>query len=188
MMVVLAACNNNNSNKPAATEAKDSSSHAHHGARSDTSKGSPHRAVMADIGDAHVHIEYGAPAVRNRVIWGGLVPYDAVWVTGAHRATSITISEDMQVADHPLPAGKYAFFTIPGKEKWTVIINRNWQQHLADEYNEQEDVFRFTVVPQFDQPFTERLTYAIQPGDEGKGTISVAWEKVKINLPVEAKK
>lgn len=186
MMVFITGACNNNSNKPS-TPSTDSTAHAQHGGHSDTTKGSPHRAVMADIGNAHVHIEYSAPAVRNRVIWGGLVPYDAVWVTGAHRATSINISEDMIIADHALPAGKYAFFTIPGKEKWTVIINKNWQQHLADDYDQKEDVFRFMVTPQYDQPLAERLTYAVQPGNNGEGTISVAWEKWKISFPVKTK-
>ncbi|WP_315823234.1 DUF2911 domain-containing protein [Paraflavitalea speifideaquila] len=55
----------------------------------DTLKGSPARMAMANIGKSYIRIEYHAPGTKDRVIWGGLVPYGTVWVTGAHSATTI---------------------------------------------------------------------------------------------------
>ncbi|MBC8923868.1 DUF2911 domain-containing protein, partial [Escherichia coli] len=77
---------------------------------------------------------YHSPGVRKRIIWGGLVPYDEVWVTGAHDATTVEMPKAFVVNGKTIPAGKYAIFTIPGKNAWTVIINKQWQQHLATEY------------------------------------------------------
>jgi hypothetical protein len=112
----------------------------------DTMKGSPERMTMANIGRAHVHMEYHSPGVKNRVIWGGLVPYDQVWVSGAHSATTIDFSKDVFIMGGTVKAGTYAFFTIPGKQNWTVILNTNYDQHLADEYDQKEDVARYQVT------------------------------------------
>ena len=81
-----------------------------------------------------------------------------------------------------IPAGKYAFFTIPGKKNWTLIINKNWEQHLASEYDEKEDIIRVEVKPK-KVDHTERLQYFIEMSDNKQGKISVAWEKIKIELP-----
>ena len=71
----------------------------------DTMKKSPHRIAMANIGDAHVHIEYGSPGVRGRTIWGGLVAYDQVWAAGAHNATKISFSKAVKIGTTKVEAG-----------------------------------------------------------------------------------
>lgn len=154
----------------------------------DSLKGSPHRMMMANIGESHVHIEYSSPGVKNRIIWGGLVPYDQVWVAGAHQATTIDFSKDVTIMNKPVKAGTYAFFTIPGKEKWTAILNTRFDQHLADQYNQQEDVARFEVTPAALNKQVPRLSYAVVPATDTSGAIEFAWDKLKISLPVTAKK
>src|SRR5690349_23229846 len=93
--------------------------------QTDTTKGSiPSQAEMM-FGKIGVRIQYYAPAVRGRIIWGGLISYDQVWVTGAHRATSLEINSSFEIEGKVLDPGKYALFTIPGKDRWTIIINKN---------------------------------------------------------------
>lgn len=145
---------------------------------------SPPRMAMADAGRTHVHIEYNAPSVRDRVIWGELVPYDAVWVTGAHMATTLQFDNDLRIEDQTVPAGKYAFFTIPGEEKWTVILNRNWDQHLADDYDPELDVLRIEVEPE-QHEFTEQLTFNVLGNLDGRGVIELMWEELKISIHIE---
>ncbi|MCP9236321.1 DUF2911 domain-containing protein [Lewinella sp. JB7] len=145
---------------------------------------SPHTTTMGNIGNAHVHIEYSSPSVRGRTIWGGLVAYDQVWSTGAHNATAVNFSEPVRVGNIELEAGTYAFFTIPGRENWTVILNENYDQHLADDYDESLDRVRVNVTPErLDQP-VESLTYAVEPGADGHGAITVAWDSLKIALHI----
>ncbi|MBK7872350.1 MAG: DUF2911 domain-containing protein [Saprospiraceae bacterium] len=149
----------------------------------DTLKSSPTRETMIILNDNHIHITYGSPGVRGRVIWGGLVAYDQVWATGAHNATSIMFSKDVIINEQKIPAGTYGFFTIPGKEEWTLILNKNYKQHLADDYNEKEDVIRVNVKPEKQNNITQRLTYQIEASDDKSGNISVYWEYLKISLP-----
>lgn len=117
------------------------------------------------------------------MIWGGLVAYDNVWVTGAHKATNIEFDKDINIGGTTVSAGKYAFFTIPGSEQWTIIIDKNWNQHLADDYDQAEDVVRLTVAPQTEQIHQERLRYEIESKSDTSGNISVQWDKLKVLIP-----
>ena len=148
---------------------------------------SPHTAVMEMIGDAHIHIDYSSPGVRGRIIFGGLVGYDNVWQAGAHNATWIETNKDLIINDEILPKGKYGFFTIPSKKDWTIMINKNWNQHGKDDYDEKDDVIRFKVKPTISDQITEHLEYKVTKVSESEGTISLAWEKVTINFPFKIK-
>lgn len=152
----------------------------------DTSKKSIKSMAFAVVNGDSINIRYHSPAVRKRIIWGGLVPYDEVWVTGAHDATTLQVDKPFIVRGTTIPAGKYALFTIPGKKEWTVIINKNWQQHLATEYDQKEDLIRVSVKPR-KNTHTERLQYYVQDKGNGKAVISVAWEKVKLDFEILVK-
>jgi hypothetical protein len=153
-------------------------------AQADTAKKSIKAYVQNKIGAARLTIHYHSPAVRDRIIWGGLVPYDRVWVTGAHTATSIESDKDLIINGWKIPAGKYAFFTIPGRDEWTVIINKNWDQHLADEYKQSDDLLRLKIKPDTLDHKQERLMYDIDQWAQKEGNILVMWEKLKIVIPV----
>lgn len=144
---------------------------------------SPHTSTMGMVGDAHIHIDYSSPGVRGRIIFGGLVGYNNVWQAGAHMATWLETNKDLTIDGKVLPAGKYGFFTIPSKEDWTIMINKNWNQHGKDDYDEKDDVIRFKVTPIITDEITEHLEYKVNKLSETEGTISLAWEKVTISFP-----
>lgn len=177
----LFACSN-------AGSGKDKDGHKHDApgtpAPKDASKKSIPTEAKKTIGNAEIKINYHAPAVRGRVIWGGLVPYDSVWVTGAHNATTLEVSKEFQVSDKTIPAGKFALFTIPGRDEWVVIINKNWNQHLADDYSEKEDLVRVKVKPQPTEPLEERLKYEIVPSGDKEADIIISWEKLRVPFQI----
>jgi hypothetical protein len=162
--------------------------HEHHQttpatAEADTLKKSLPKETHAMVGNAHITIKYTAPVTKGRVIWGGLVPYNEVWVTGAHRATSFEIDKDFTIGDQNIQAGKYAIFTIPGEEQWTFILNKNWNQHLADNYNVAEDMLRLEVIPEVRDEPQERLSYSIHSISDGEAHLKISWEKITITIP-----
>lgn len=170
---------NNNADKPVPTSKKDTplvSTEAPKSIPSETSK---------PVGNTTITIRYTAPAVRGRAIWGALVPYDKIWVTGAHNATSFEVGKNFRIGGKTVPAGKYALFTIPGKEAWTVILNKNWNQHQADHYKESEDVVRLKVKPQTASETVERLKYEINPTSERTAGVTISWEKLRIPFSIE---
>ena len=148
---------------------------------------SPKTAAMANIGDAHIHIDYSSPRVRGRQIYGGLVAYDEVWAAGAHRATVINFPTEVVIDGTSIPAGKYGFFTIPGKNQWTLIINKAWDQHMADDYEPKEDLIRIEVRPETLDEVQEELLYTIKKTGEHTGRVSLAWGKVKVGFDFKVK-
>jgi len=145
---------------------------------------SPKATISQVVGTCTVTIEYHRPRVRNRAIWGELVPFGEVWRTGANEATTIGFSQAVKVAGYPVPAGKYALFTIPGRDKWTVILNKRYQQMGAFEYNLSEDVLRFDVRP-VAISFTEYLTFEIYPAGDSSAYVDLDWEKLRVYFLVE---
>lgn len=195
-MIILTAtlmmsCGNGNENKTD-EHAMDHSDHTDH-ASQDEKKAekkkplSPEETTMANIGNTHVHIEYSSPGVRGRTIWGGLVGYDNVWSTGAHKATSIDFSTDVDFGGVAVKKGKYGFFTIPGKDKWVVILNSNYNMHLADDYDDAEDVARVDVTPEDLTETVEHLKYTVKDNGNGAGVLSVAWDKIQVSVDITSK-
>ncbi len=148
---------------------------------------SPVLSAMAMIGDNHVHIEYGSPSVRGRNIWNGLVAYNQVWATGAHKATWIDFSKDVIIQGKLIPKGKYGFFTIPNKSKWILIISKSWNMHLADDYTIENDIIRLNVKPKKQKSLVESLTYEVVETGKNKGSIKMRWEYLNVSFNFENK-
>lgn len=148
---------------------------------------SPRKTAMDMVGDNHVHIDYGSPSVRGRMIWNGLVAYGQVWATGAHKATWIEFSNDVKINSQVVPKGKYGIFTIPDKNEWTIILSKDWDMHLADDYNADNDLLRLKIKPQKGKSLTESLTYRVKALGQGKGQVSMSWEYLTVEFAFENK-
>jgi len=140
---------------------------------------SPRDSVSGSIGASTVAINYGSPSVRNRVIWGKLVPYNAVWRAGANEATTFTTSKDIMVEGKKLPAGKYGFFVKPTSTNWTIIFNSVPNQWGAFKYDSTKDVLRVQVTPKANA-MTERLVYTIDANG-----FNLTWEKLTVPVAVK---
>lgn len=143
---------------------------------------SPKASVAYTIGLTDVKVNYGSPAVKERVIWGNIVPYDNVWRAGANEATTIEFSTDVNMEGQTLKAGKYALFIIPGETDWTVIFNKKNDQWGAYSYDESEDALRITVTPKLNEGMQERLTYTIHDMKMDMGYVKLAWEKMRLYM------
>lgn len=141
---------------------------------------SPADSISRGIKNTNIDIHYSSPAVKDRKIWGGLVPYDKVWRAGANEATTFETDRDIEVQGKLLPAGKYSFFLIPKENgNWTAIFNKQPKQWGAFKYNESEDQLRVEVKPGKLKHPQEKLVYNITPQ-----RISLEWEKVVVPLKI----
>ena len=138
---------------------------------------SPPQEVKAVVGDLSISIAYSSPGVKNRKIWGELVPYNKVWRTGANEATTIEVSRDCKVGGSVLKAGKYSLFSIPGENEWTIIFNSVPDQWGAYKYDAAKDALRIKAIPTESAEFNERLKFEIM--QEGKASLS--WEKLMVS-------
>lgn len=148
---------------------------------------SPKAEVMQIVGFTEVRISYSRPAVKNREIWGKLVPYNSVWRAGANEATKFIFSSDVIIEGKSLKAGSYSFFVIPSKTEWTIIFNKIADQWGAFQYNDAEDALRLKVKPKKSNHFYEWLTYEITKTDDYSANVSLVWEMIKIEFKVKSK-
>lgn len=153
-------------------------------AQVDIPRVSPKASVSQVIGVTEVKITYSRPGVKNRTIWGGLVPYDKVWRTGANEATTFTTSTDVKVEGQPLAAGTYALFTIPGKTEWTIIFNKTAAQFGAFEYKQDQDVLRIKVKPDTASP-QEWMGFAFQNLSLDSADVVLRWEKLQVKFGIQ---
>ena len=143
---------------------------------------SPKARVEQRIGLTDVAIEYSRPAVGGRQIWGGLVPSDKVWRSGANAATSISFSKDVEIAGKAVKAGEYALFSIPSSPEWTIIINSNEGQKGSTEYKENLDIVRIKAKPLTMNMPKERLEYTIDPVSDNEGLVTLRWEFLAVSF------
>jgi hypothetical protein len=147
---------------------------------------SPAGSASGAAGATRITIEYHRPSVRGREIWGGLVPYGQVWRLGANEATTIAFSTPVKVEGTNVPAGTYALFAIPGKDKWTFIVNKNAKQWGAFKYQQTDDLLRFDVVPQVGNA-VETMTFSIAPKAPTSASVEMEWAKVKTAFNVTSR-
>lgn len=144
-------------------------------------KASPADVAKANIKGTDLTINYSKPSAKGREIFGGLVPLDKVWRTGANEATTFEVSKDVKVNGKDLKAGKYSLFTIPGEKEWTIIFDSKLGQWGAYAYNSDSDVLRIKAKSETTSDFTE--TFTINADD--KGSVTLAWEKTKVSFTVK---
>ncbi|MGF1557465.1 MAG: DUF2911 domain-containing protein [Flavobacteriaceae bacterium] len=135
-------------------------------------------------------VTYSSPSKKGRVIFGELVPYGAVWRTGANEPTTFTTTGDIKIIDKNLPAGTYSLWTIPGKETWKVIFNKNipdWGVTLISGGKEttrdpNEDVIQVEVparsLTQSEEEFTITFKHTEQL------YLELSWDSTAILVPI----
>jgi len=142
---------------------------------------SPPAKAEGKVGNATITVDYGAPSMRGREIFGGLVPYDKVWRTGANAATTLVTDADIVLGDLEVPKGTYTLFTIPGKDEWTLIVSSETGQ-WGSRYDEAKDFGRTKMkVKALDEAVE---TFEIRVKSDA---LTLAWEKTKASVPVKAK-
>ena len=154
-------------------------------AQIDTPQPSPLSTVSQRVGMTDVTITYSRPSMKGRTIYGDLVPYDALWRTGANRATKLSFSDTVEVAGKKVPGGEYALFTIPGEQQWTVILNKNTEQGGTGSYEESEDALRSQVAPIATKDTYETFTIAFSDISQTSASLNILWEDTRVQFPVE---
>ena len=143
---------------------------------------SPAARVDQRVGLTDFSVKYSSPAVKDRKIWGDLVPYDKLWRTGANAATTLQASRDFRFGGKPVPAGTYSLYTIPGKSSWQVILNGNATASVND-YDQAKDVVRVTVKPG-SASYRERLVFLFSDTTDDATSLDLEWEKRRVSIPI----
>ena len=145
---------------------------------------SPACTLKQRVGLTDVEIVYSRPGVKNRTIFGGIVPYRQVWRTGANASTKISFSTAVKLNGTEVPAGNYALYTIPDEKAWTVIIHKDTAASIFN-YNPTNDLVRFQATPLRLAEPVETFTIDINDIRDESATLNLVWEKTRVPVKIE---
>ncbi len=146
---------------------------------------SPGSTLKQRVGLTDIEIDYSRPGMKGRQVFGGLVPFGAVWRTGANSATRIVFSTAVKLNGVDVPAGTYGLFTIPDKDEWTIIINQVDKQWGAYQYDASKDLVRFKAQPIALTKPVESFTIDIADLHDESAVLTLAWEKTLVPVKIE---
>ena len=148
-----------------------------------TKMASPEATAQISVKDLKMTVYYSQPSKKGRDIFGNVVPYSKIWRTGANEATEIEISRDVTIGGKPLKAGRYALFSIPEKDKWTIVFNTELGMWGHFSYDEAKDALRIDVTPTESSDSIEKLTISFKEAETGADMV-LAWDKTVVSVPI----
>ncbi|HWL16130.1 MAG TPA: DUF2911 domain-containing protein [Opitutus sp.] len=146
---------------------------------------SPTASLKQRVGLTDISIDYSRPGVKGRQIFGGLIPYGEVWRTGANAASKISFSTPVKLNGTEIPAGTYELFSIPAKDKWTVILAKDSSDWGAYSYDPKNDVARIAAQPRTAPELVETFTIGLGDLRDESATLYLAWENTYVPLKLE---
>lgn len=138
--------------------------------------------LIQEFGLGSVTVKYSRPNMKGRNIFRDLVPFGEVWRTGANTVTTISFTEDVTLEGQAVKAGEYALLTIPGKDSWTIILNKGTKQWGAYTYKEADDVLRFTANPTKLKDNVESFTISFSDVLPNSANLNLMWATTKVSI------
>ncbi|MFK7921494.1 MAG: DUF2911 domain-containing protein [Bacteroidia bacterium] len=146
---------------------------------------SPSSKVEQAVGMATFSLDYSRPSMRERTIFGELVPFGKIWRTGANGATKLSFDRDANIGGKDLKAGTYAVYTMPGKDSWTIMLYSDLSLGgNVGGYDEKNEAARFTVKPQAYPISIESFTMGFNTITDNSANIHILWENTSVSIPV----
>ena len=146
---------------------------------------SPTATISQTVGISNISIEYSRPGAKGREIFGGLVPYDKMWRTGANKATKITFEENALFGGVEIKKGAYSLYTIPGKEEWSILLNSETEMWGAGDYQKTNEVCNIKVKSNESEHFIESFTIDFGDFTSFGAEIIFKWANTEVKVPVK---
>ncbi len=146
---------------------------------------SPPMDVTQSVDGKTVSIHYNAPSKHGREIFGGLVPYDKVWRTGANPATALKTEANLKIGMATVPAGSYTFYTLPSSGTWKLIINKQTGQ-WGTKYDQSQDLARVDMKKTTLPAAQEIMSITLDPFQSRHSMLHVKWDRTDVSVPVTA--
>ena len=140
---------------------------------------SPRKSAEGSVGEKKITLDYGAPSVRGRKIFGGLVPYDKVWRFGANKATHLTTDKDITIGNLAVPKGTYTLYAWPTDGGMKLIINKQTGQ-WGTVYDEKQDLGRVDMKVTKTAALVETMALAIDGGN-----LKFEWENIRATVTIK---
>jgi tetratricopeptide (TPR) repeat protein len=141
---------------------------------------SQHAVLKQRVGLTDVEVDYSRPNKNDRNIFGGLVPFDKPWRTGANQPTKIKTSAPVKLADKEVQAGEYVLYTIPGATQWTLVLSKNLTAQALADHKPEDEAARITAKPVSLAAAAETFTIGFEDLRANSATFYVEWDKTRV--------
>jgi hypothetical protein len=149
-----------------------------------TPQPSPTQTLKQNFGLSNVELSYSRPGMKGRKIFGDLVPFGAVWRTGANTATTLTFGDEVEIGGKKIPAGKYGLLTIPEEKSWTIIITKQTDVTSPAAYKEDQDIVRVKAEVMSLRTPVETFTIQFANIKPTSCELHLMWDKTAVSLPI----
>lgn len=155
-----------------------------HAQQDKSKRPSPPASAKCDLaGGKSITVDYSSPRAKGRKVFGGIVPYGEVWRAGANEATTFVTTADLMIGGHHVPAGNYTLFTIPGQDKWTLIISKKTGEWGVPYPGADSDLARLDMKVAPTSGAVENFAIAFDKGAKGC-TLRMEWENTRASVDI----
>ena len=147
---------------------------------------SPLGKVEQVVGLTNVKVEYSRPSAKGRMVFGDVVPFNALWRTGANACTKISFDGPVVIEGTTVPPGKYVVFTVPSEGAWQVMLNSDTALRGTDGYDAAKNVATIKAQPAATECFTETFTIGLEAVKDDKARLELRWEKTLVAIEIHA--
>ena len=147
---------------------------------------SPASKVEQMVGLTKVMVDYSRPSAKGRTIFGGLVPYNELWRTGANGSTDVEFSDAVTFGGVEVPAGKYALYTYPNVGSWKVMLYSDTEiwGGPGDDFDPSKVVAEVEAKTEQLTNHVESFTIGFDELRNSSAHLTIAWENTMVSVPV----
>ena len=147
---------------------------------------SPPAQTSVTLAGKVIRIDYSAPSMRGRKIFGGLEPYGRVWRAGANSATALHTDANLDIGGLSVPKGDYTLFVYLDPNQWQLVVSKATGEWGLD-YDKSHDLGR--VKMEMSKPPKPIETYKMTLTSVGpnKGKLQLAWENTVADVGITVK-
>lgn len=147
---------------------------------------SPTQTIKQDFALGSIELTYSRPSIKGRKVFGDLVPFNAVWRTGANAATIIKFNDAVEIGGKKIDTGSYALYSIPNDGSWDIILNKGITNWGSDGYKQSDDVVRFKVNTMKMKDAAESFTMQFANITPERCELHIMWDKTAVAIPITA--
>lgn len=138
---------------------------------------SPRSNISQIIGLVSVNLDYSRPSKKSREIFGGLVPYNKIWRTGANNPTTISFSDYVKINNQLISAGEYHLYSVPTESTLDLVIYEKTDAWGSLPTFDKSKVIARVSSDFIDLPNTvETFTISFENISNNGSTLNIMWD------------
>ena len=138
---------------------------------------SPRSNISQIIGLVSINLDYSRPSKKSREIFGGLVPYNKIWRTGANNPTTISFSDYVKINDQLISAGEYHLYSVPTESTLDLVIYEKTDAWGSLPTFDKSKVIARVSSDFIDLPNTvETFTISFENISNNGSTLNIMWD------------